>query len=201
MERISKWCFSIGGAVSIAALLLVIFMVQPARADQVDPTVTTGYSMSASSSITETSNSWVYTTSASVPAPSGTIYFLDSAGDTWSSLQVVATMDSTSGHTFTCDLTQSPSSQYGTQAYNSCSLGPETSTTETFSYSLGPGVAGGDYLVFNWFNFPTDSGNNPVPVSFDFTATSAAVPEPGSMLLLGTGLLGLKGMIRRKKKL
>lgn len=188
MQQILKWCFPIG----VAALLLVVFTVQPARADPVDPIITTGSSTGGSPSVTETSNSWSYAPGA---VSAGTIYFLDNAGDTWNNLQVVVTMDGTAGHTFTCDLTQSPSSQYGTQAFNSCALGPETSTTETFSYSGGTGIVNGDQLTFNWFNFPTDSGNN--PVSFEFTASP--VPEPTSMLLLGSGLVGLGRAIRRKR--
>ncbi len=34
-----------------------------------------------------------------------------------------------------------------------------------------------------------------------FTQAGAVVPEPGSMLLMGSGLLGLAGMLRRRRKL
>jgi hypothetical protein len=34
--------------------------------------------------------------------------------------------------------------------------------------------------------------------TFSYSASEAAVPEPGSMMLLGTGLFGLAGVIRRR---
>jgi PEP-CTERM motif len=36
--------------------------------------------------------------------------------------------------------------------------------------------------------------------TFSFSASEATVPEPGSMLLLGTGLIGLAGLVRRRTK-
>ncbi len=36
--------------------------------------------------------------------------------------------------------------------------------------------------------------------TFSFSASEATVPEPGSMLLLGTGLFGLAGAVRRRMK-
>ena len=51
----------------------------------------------------------------------------------------------------------------------------------------------GDFRGFTIFN-----DNDPAGLRFqNFSYNSASTPEPGSLLLLGTGLLGLAGAIRR----
>ncbi|HEY6947280.1 MAG TPA: PEP-CTERM sorting domain-containing protein [Gemmatimonadales bacterium] len=46
------------------------------------------------------------------------------------------------------------------------------------------------------FTFTTNQGGD----TFSFSASEAVVPEPGSMLLLGTGLFGLAGLLRYRRQ-
>ncbi len=62
-------------------------------------------------------------------------------------------------------------------------------------WQKGTGVGGSvQYLFFNGFGAT-------VPPSTAFTLYGTPIPEPGSILLLGTGVLGLAGALRRKLRL
>jgi len=50
-------------------------------------------------------------------------------------------------------------------------------------------------------NFATGKGWMSQPVTIGGVDTTVVVPEPGTLSLLGTGLLGLAGIIRRKLSL
>jgi hypothetical protein len=53
---------------------------------------------------------------------------------------------------------------------------------------------------FNWAGYLGGSGSATIPytVELDVTYSASPVPEPSSIVLLGTGILGLAGIARRK---
>jgi hypothetical protein len=183
--------------IALAAILLGTFAVQSARADDIDPTVFIGTSStplngSGLSTIGETTGSFNYLPSSGGNTNLTYLSFQNNSGAAWTGLTVVATMDSTSGHLFTCDTSPFPVVA-GAQAFSSCTDGTPTATTETYTFTTGS-IGAGDYLVFDWNNFPTGGSG----LSFAFNAT--ATPEPSSIAMLGIGLIALFGLVGFAKR-
>jgi len=71
-----------------------------------------------------------------------------------------------------------------------------------FSNSWAPATSTGDYFVGDLAVEPGRStGSRNDIIHFDGTFDGiTVVPEPGTMLLLGSGLLGMVGVARRRRK-
>jgi len=79
----------------------------------------------------------------------------------------------------------------GTSLHNYGLFGVVSGTLSTGGSATGPVV----------LNFATGKGWMGEPVTIGSIDTSVVVPEPGTLTLFGTGLIGLGGMIRRKLRL
>ena len=71
-----------------------------------------------------------------------------------------------------------------------------TTLGTTFAYNTNVTLAAGDNL---WFESAGDATLGAKWVQLDIDVTPV-VPEPGSFIALGTGLVGLAGFVIRKRK-
>ncbi len=76
--------------------------------------------------------------------------------------------------------------------------GSQTFNTLSFSSDVGGGTAPG--ALYSLTQQVVLTATVPGATSFNGNVAANPVPEPGSMMLLGTGLIGLAGAVRRRMK-
>lgn len=80
----------------------------------------------------------------------------------------------------------------------------DANSTSLSATITGLSIAAGDTFWFRWMDFNATTSDDGLAVD-DFSlrasgATGASVPEPGSIALLGVGLLGLAAMLRGTRR-
>lgn len=167
-------------------ILLVMFVASSAFANSVSSLNITGFNQ-PSFAITGTSFTFTSTTGTANCDISGTLdstcQFSNFSGKNWTSLTISISGNSTQGP-FTC-AAKGP--------FDSCSVNANGTQVSFFG---GPGIGATSMRNFQLSLIGWSPGTQ-----FNVTAGTATVPEPSSLMLLGSGLVAMGGVVRRKLNL
>ena len=86
-------------------------------------------------------------------------------------------------------------------------VGNPTNMTGLAQFYFSPGILGQAMTIPMDVDYPDPALNGVIPnpdniaqLAQEFGLTQASAPEPGSLLLLGSGILGIGGLLRRRRR-
>lgn len=129
----------------------------------------------------------IYNDIGGMPSPLGTHIYEDNVGEV-SHMPIVGNEAFNDYWTYINPFLAEAGQTYWLEIFNN-----STEEVWYWGYELATGNGADTNFTPNWF-----SGDN--KQAFQLTGELAPIPEPATMLLLGTGLAGLAGAARRRKK-